>query len=77
MTQQNGTAPQIEITMEDVQAVLAEHREFALLVENKALKRALVQLSVKETTDVSDSKDVSAEVGKNSVGSASGGNSKS
>ena len=77
MTQQNGTAPQIEITMEDVQAVLAEHREFALLVENKALKRALVQLSVKETTDVSDSKDVSAEVGKNSAGSASGGNSKS
>ena len=77
MTQQNGTAPQIEITMEDVQAVLAEHREFALLVENKALKRALVQLSVKETTDVSDSKDVPAEVGKNSVGSASGCNSKS
>ena len=76
MTQQNG-APQLEITMEDVQAVLAEHREFALLVENKALRRALVQQSVKETTDVSDSKNVPAEVGKNNIGSASGSISKS
>ena len=77
MTQQNGTAPQIEITMDDVQAVLAEHREFALLVENKALKRALVQLSVKETTDVSDSKDVPADVGKDNIGSVRGSVSKS
>ena len=72
MTQPNGTAPQIEITMEDIQGVLAEHPLFAALVENRALKRTL-----KENSDARISKDVPAEVGKNSVGSASGGNSKS
>ena len=57
----NGTAPQAEIRMEDIQAVLAEHPLFAALVENKALKRTL-QESVKETSDVSTSKNVSAKV---------------
>ena len=73
----NGNIPQVEITMEDVQAVLRENREFSLLVENKALKRVLVQQSVKETTDVSNSENVHAEVGKNNIGSVSGSNSKS
>jgi len=73
----NGNIPQVEITMEDVQAVLRENREFSLLVENKALKRVLVQQSVKETTDVSNSENVHAEVGKNNIGSVSGGISKS
>ena len=57
----NGTAPQAEIKMEDIQAVLAEHPLFAALVENKALKRTL-QESVKEISDVSTSKNVSAKV---------------
>ena len=57
----NGTAPQVEIRTEDIQAVLAEHPLFAALVENKALKRTL-QESVKETSDVSTSKNVSAKV---------------
>jgi len=57
----NGTAPQAEIKMEDIQAVLAEHPLFAALVENKALKRTL-QESVKEISDVSNSKNVSAKV---------------
>ena len=57
----NGTAPQAEIRMEDIQAVLAEHPLFAALVENKALKRTL-QESVKEISDVSTSKNVSAKV---------------
>ena len=57
----NGTAPQAEIRMEDIQAVLAEHPLFAALVENKALKRTL-QESVKEISDVSNSKNVSAKV---------------
>ena len=57
----NGTAPQAEIRMEDIQAVLAEHPLFAALVENKALKRTL-QESVKETSDVNDSKNVPAKV---------------
>ena len=57
----NGTAPQVEIRMEDIQAVLAEHPLFAALVENKALKRTL-QESVKEISDVSTSKNVSAKV---------------
>ena len=57
----NGTAPQVEIRMEDIQAVLAEHPLFAALVENKALKRTL-QESVKETSDVNDSKNVPAKV---------------
>tara|TARA_R100000808_G_scaffold17607_1_gene38858 strand:+ start:317 stop:550 length:234 start_codon:yes stop_codon:yes gene_type:complete len=72
MTQQNGTAPQVEIRMEDIQGVLAEHPLFAALVENRALKRTL-----KENSDARISKDVPAEVGKNSVGSVGGGNSKS
>ena len=41
MTQENGTAPQVEIRMEDIQGVLAEHALFAALVENRALKRTL------------------------------------
>ena len=57
----NGTAPQAEIKMEDIQAVLAEHPLFAALVENRALKRTL-QESVKEISDVSTSKNVSAKV---------------
>ena len=57
----NGTAPQAEIRMEDIQAVLAEHPLFAALVENKALMSTL-QESVKETSDVSTSKNVSAKV---------------
>ena len=57
----NGTAPQAEIRMEDIQAVLAEHPLFAALVENKALKRTL-QESVKETSDVSTSKNIPAKV---------------
>ena len=56
-----GTAPQVEIRMEDIQAVLAEHPLLAALVENKALKRTL-QESVKETSDVNDSKNVPAKV---------------
>ncbi len=75
MTQENGTA-RVQITMEDIQAVLAEYPYFATLVENRALKRMLQQ-SAKETAYARNSKDVPAEVGKNSVGSASGGNSKS
>ena len=42
MTQQNGTA-RVQITMEDIQAVLAEYPHFATLVENRALKRMLQQ----------------------------------
>ena len=57
----NGTAPQAEIKMEDIQAVLAEQPLFAALVENRALKRTL-QESVKEISDVSTSKNVSAKV---------------
>ena len=72
MTQQNGTAPQLEIKMEDIQGVLAEQPLFAALVENRALKRML-----KENSNARISKDVPAEVGKNSVGSVGGGNSKS
>jgi len=58
----NGTAPQAEIKMEDIQAVLAEHPLFAALVENRALKRTL-QESAKEASNVSTSKNVSAKVG--------------
>ena len=58
----NGTAPQAEIRMEDIQAVLDEERIFALLVENRALKRTL-QESVKETLNASTSKNVPAKVG--------------
>jgi hypothetical protein len=57
----NGTGPHVEIKTEDIQAVLAEERIFALLVENRALKRTL-QESVKEISDVSTSKNVSAKV---------------
>jgi len=57
----NGTAPQAEIKMEDIQAVLAEQPLFAALVENRALKRTL-QESTKEASDVSTSKNVSAKV---------------
>ena len=57
----NGTAPQAEIKMEDIQAVLAEQPLFAALVENRPLKRTL-QESTKEASDVSTSKNVSAKV---------------
>ena len=58
----NGTGPQVEIKTEDIQAVLDEERIFALLVENRALKRTL-QESVKETLNASTSKNVPAKVG--------------
>jgi len=57
----NGTAPQAEIKMEDIQAVLAEQPLFAALVENRALKRTL-QESTKEASNASTSKNVSAKV---------------
>ena len=72
MTQQNGTAPQVEIRREDIQGVLAEHALFAALVENRALKRTL-----KENSDARISKDVPANVGKDNIGSVRGSVSKS
>ena len=68
----NGTAPQAEIRMEDIQAVLAEHPLFAALVENRALKRTL-----KENSDARISEDVPTKVGKDNIGSVRGSNSKS
>ena len=72
MTQQNGTAPQVEIKMEDIQIVLAEQPLFAALVENRALKRTL-----KENSDARISEDVPTKVGKDNIGSVRGSNSKS
>ena len=72
MTQQNGTAPQVEIRMEDIQGVLSEHPLFAALVENRALKRTL-----KENSDARISEDVPTKVGKDNIGSVRGSNTKS
>ena len=72
MTQQNGTAPQVEIKMEDIQIVLAEQPLFAARVENRALKRTL-----KENSDARISEDVPTKVGKDNIGSVRGSNSKS